>query len=124
MFTPSLCYSLQRIAEELDIRGGAQMTSPPGARFDARFYLYCCADASALAHAASDEAETVQLTWLSPQVSKRRRVGPEVGPTAAFCSCLPSGAHGPTCIFWANLTPFSPQDALTASDKGEISPGR
>ena len=24
--------------------------------------------------------------------------------------CIPTGMHGPTCIFWANLTPFSPQD--------------
>jgi hypothetical protein len=22
-------------------------------------------------------------------------------------SCIPAGMHGPTCIFWANLTPFS-----------------
>jgi hypothetical protein len=22
-------------------------------------------------------------------------------------SCTPAGMHGPTCIFWANLTPFS-----------------
>ena len=34
-------------------------------------------------------------------------VGPEVGPTSAFCSCIPTGMHEPTCIFWANLTPFS-----------------
>jgi hypothetical protein len=32
---------------------------------------------------------------------------PEVGPTSAFCSCIPAGMHGPTCIFWANLTPLS-----------------
>jgi hypothetical protein len=24
-------------------------------------------------------------------------------------SCIPSGMHGPTCIFWANLKPFSLQ---------------
>jgi hypothetical protein len=24
-------------------------------------------------------------------------------------SCIPTGMHGPTCIFWANLTPFSLQ---------------
>ena len=23
---------------------------------------------------------------------------------------IPTGMHGPSCIFWANLTPFSPQD--------------
>jgi hypothetical protein len=25
-----------------------------------------------------------------------------------YC-CIPTGMHGPTCIFWANLTPFSLQ---------------
>jgi hypothetical protein len=38
---------------------------------------------------------------------KDRRVGPEVGPTSAFYRCVPTGTHGPTCIFWANLTAFS-----------------
>ena len=42
----------------------------------------------------------------------RRRVRktpgcPEVGPTAAFYRCITTGMHGPTCIYWANLTPFS-----------------
>ena len=35
---------------------------------------------------------------------KERQVGPAVGPTAAFSGCIPTGMHGPTCIFWANLT--------------------
>jgi hypothetical protein len=35
-----------------------------------------------------------------------RQVGPEVGPTPAISSCIPTGMHGPTCIFWVNLTPF------------------
>jgi hypothetical protein len=38
---------------------------------------------------------------------ERRRVGPEVGPTAALSSCIPTGMHGAICIVWANLTPFS-----------------
>ena len=36
-------------------------------------------------------------------------VGSEVGPTAAFYSCVLTGRHGPACIFWANLTFFSLQ---------------
>ena len=36
-----------------------------------------------------------------------RKVGPEVGQTSAFYSCIPTRVHGPTCVFWANLTPFS-----------------
>ena len=29
-----------------------------------------------------------------------------------LCSCIPTGIHGPTCIFWANLTPFSLEAAI------------
>jgi hypothetical protein len=32
-----------------------------------------------------------------------------VPPTSAFYSYIPTGVHGPTCIFWANITPFSLQ---------------
>ena len=32
---------------------------------------------------------------------------PEVVPTSAFYSCIPAGMCGPTCMFWAGLTPFS-----------------
>jgi hypothetical protein len=38
---------------------------------------------------------------------ERRQVGPGVGPTPAFSSCIHTGMYGPTCIFWANLTTFS-----------------
>jgi hypothetical protein len=38
---------------------------------------------------------------------------PEVGPTSAFYSCIPPGIHGPTCIFWATLAPFSPRGCAT-----------
>ena len=41
----------------------------------------------------------------------RRRVGPEVGPTAVFHSRTPTGMRGPACVFWVNLTHFSPQAA-------------
>jgi hypothetical protein len=39
---------------------------------------------------------------------------PRSWPTLAFYSCIPTGTHGPTCIFWANLTPFWLQDDLDA----------
>ena len=38
---------------------------------------------------------------------ERRQVGPGVGPTSALYSCILIEIRGPTCIFWANLTPFS-----------------
>jgi hypothetical protein len=40
---------------------------------------------------------------------RRRQVGPEVGPSSAVCSYVPTGMDGSTCIVRANLTPFSPQ---------------
>jgi hypothetical protein len=39
----------------------------------------------------------------------RRQVGPEVGPTIVFCSCISTGMRGSACIFWADPTPFSLQ---------------
>ena len=33
----------------------------------------------------------------------------EIGPTPAYDSCTPVGMDGPTCIVWANLTPFALQ---------------
>jgi hypothetical protein len=38
---------------------------------------------------------------------RRHRVGPKNRPTSAVYSCIPTGMHVPTCIFWVNLTPFS-----------------
>jgi hypothetical protein len=37
---------------------------------------------------------------------------PEAGPTSAVYSCIPTGMHGPTCTFRANLTPFSLKDPV------------
>jgi hypothetical protein len=39
----------------------------------------------------------------------RSSSGPEVGPTSAFYSCIPTEMHGPTCSFRANLTTVSLQ---------------
>jgi hypothetical protein len=50
------------------------------------------------------------------KVRKTRQVGLEVGPTSAFYRCIPTGMHGPTCIFWANLTPFSLKHLLRVPD--------
>ena len=49
--------------------------------------------------------ENAMIFW---QVRKtpRRQAGPDVGPTSALYSCVPTGVHGPTCICWANLTAF------------------
>ena len=42
-----------------------------------------------------------------PEPLSKKDAKSEVGPASAFCSCIPTGMHGPTCIFWANLTPLS-----------------
>ena len=52
---------------------------------------------------------------VSPTYSEtdaKGRVGPEVGPTSAVSRCISAGMHGPTGIFWANLTPCSLQRSL------------
>jgi hypothetical protein len=46
-----------------------------------------------------------------PQVRKTP-CWPRSWVNAAFYRCIPTGMHGPTRIFWANLTPFSPQPPL------------
>jgi hypothetical protein len=38
-------------------------------------------------------------------------------PSSAFYSCTTTGMHGPTCMFWAKLTPFSIQ---THSERHEL----
>jgi hypothetical protein len=37
-------------------------------------------------------------------------------------SCVPTGMHGPTCIFWANLTPFALPAAQRAREPAERLP--
>jgi hypothetical protein len=53
-----------------------------------------------------------QDVWTGAALGKVRksRVGPEAGPTSAFYSCIPTGMRGPTCVFWASLTPSLAQD--------------
>jgi hypothetical protein len=46
------------------------------------------------------------LTKHSPEC-EQHQIGREVAPTSAFYGCMPTGMHGPTCIFWANLALFS-----------------
>jgi hypothetical protein len=46
----------------------------------------------------------------TPSTVGKTQVGPEAGPTAAFSSCIPTGMHGPTRIFWADLTLCSLQE--------------
>jgi dGTP triphosphohydrolase len=45
---------------------------------------------------------------------------PEVGSTSAFYSSCPTGMHGPTCIVWANLTPFSLKHLLADNGLGNL----
>jgi hypothetical protein len=53
--------------------------------------------------------------WIALDVQVRKTpIRPRSWPTSAFCSCIPTGMHGPTCIFWTILTPFSPQLGFAA----------
>jgi hypothetical protein len=50
---------------------------------------------------------------------KVRRVEVRKRPTPAFYSCIPKGMHGPACIVWANLTPFSAEVGVAvATERG------
>ena len=57
-------------------------------------------------HAGAGRARRGRSPPICPQCESRQ-VGSEVGPTSAFNRCIPTGVRGRTCIFWANLTPFS-----------------
>ena len=37
------------------------------------------------------------------QVRTATKLAQKLGPTSVFYRCIPTGMHGPTCIFWANL---------------------
>jgi hypothetical protein len=45
----------------------------------------------------SDDGAGVRKTW--PRLERLGQVGPEVGPTSAFYSCIPTGMQGQTCSF-------------------------
>jgi hypothetical protein len=51
---------------------------------------------------------------------RKQQVGPEVGPTSASYSCIITGMHGPTYIFWANLTHFSLQEFPMVASSARI----
>ena len=42
-----------------------------------------------------------------PSLGDEHHPSEKDGPTSAFHSCIPTGMHGPTRIFWASLTPLS-----------------
>ena len=52
---------------------------------------------------------------VSPQVSKTPSWPRKFGQLQPFHGCTRTGMHGPTSIFWANLTPFSLQFGSIAS---------
>ena len=44
---------------------------------------------------------------LTPDLRTDATLAQNLRHLAAFCSCVPTGMYGPTCIFGANLAPFS-----------------
>ena len=56
----------------------------------------------------ADEAEATRVAkkYLSENDAVSAQKSGQLQP---FYRCIPTGMHGPTCIFWANLTPFSLQ---------------
>ena len=45
-----------------------------------------------------------------------------VGHLQPLYSCIPTGIHGPTCIFRASLTSLSPKDYEGFKHAGEVAP--
>jgi hypothetical protein len=56
--------------------------------------------------AAGESEDSILHGASSAEVRKKRQVGPEVGPTSACCSCIPTGMCG-QLAFLSNLTPFT-----------------
>jgi hypothetical protein len=58
---------------------------------------------------------------LGPQV-RTAKLAQKLGQPIAFDSCIPSptGMHGPTCIFWGNLTPFLASGTTGASASARL----
>jgi hypothetical protein len=42
-----------------------------------------------------------------PKSEKEAKLAQKLGQLQPFNSCIPTGIHGPTSIFWANLTTFT-----------------
>jgi hypothetical protein len=77
---------------------------PPGARHSS-----CRSRRRSTPRAAATRGTATRAC--PPAVTRVRRcqvLGPGVGPTSAFSSCLPTGMHGPPCSFRANLTRVPP----------------
>jgi hypothetical protein len=113
--TPLMCAAGQGHPEVLGLllgRGAVVDAAHPDSGATA-FHQACFSNqpdcVEALARAGCDVGLKVRfepLTWRPIG----RQVGPEVGPTSACSSCIPTGMHGPACIVWANLTPFLLKD--------------
>jgi hypothetical protein len=63
------------------------------------------------AHPAADDGRASTYEDCQQVRKTPSCMGPEVGPSSALSSCISTGICGPTCIFWTNLTPSSPQHA-------------
>ena len=82
------------------------------------FELFVAIDDATMNSCDLEENEGAGFRKGYAQVRKTRQVGPGVGPTPAIYNCAPTGMHGPTFIFWANLTASS----LPAGELHEFGP--
>jgi hypothetical protein len=57
---------------------------------------YSCSD---LRRGLTDQARALS--------EKDAKLAQKLGQLQSFYRCIPTGMDGPTCIFWANITPFS-----------------
>jgi hypothetical protein len=60
--------------------------------------------------AECSESQEIKLPFARKDAKSAQKLG-QLQSFMAFYSCIPTEMHGPTCVFWANLTPFSPSCA-------------
>ena len=82
------------------------------------FSLWAIMSAPLLAGTDIEHASAATLAILTAPEVRKTPSWPKSWPTAAFYSCIPIGMPGPTCMFWANLTPFSLEIVALNQDLG------
>jgi hypothetical protein len=85
------------------------MTAPPMAKAQAAYEAKCGPFLGKMKCAVWDWGDRFRERDHHLEEIKVRKLAQKLGQLQPFCSCIPTGMHGPTCIVWANLnsTPSS-----------------
>jgi hypothetical protein len=102
---------LRRVTREVDGLCVLEAVAARGAAAEAEGFADLPAERAALAARGPELAALTEV--------RKTPSWPRSWTTLAFSSCIPTGMHGPTCICWANLTPFS-LEAGTAIGRAQM----